>query len=227
VVAIDRAEQALEIDGLIRDGLNGSSPADGVVTRIRTEGSTSTAALSLLLTEMLALAMSDALERQGATLPIEVDARLALLTVSAPAMRRWSYLVESGEGGLIQRANQIARRGYVPLTHNPEVSARSIVARQAVRQRLGGPDTESAAEAARNHGFIVDRRHGVAYMPVGIDQGTLSATCRPGPGLEMVRAALRDVCPPRLGCILVSGDGSELRGVNLQTGKEVSDGQFD
>ncbi|MBS1676686.1 MAG: SIR2 family protein [Actinobacteria bacterium] len=227
VVAIDRAKQALEIDGLIRDGLNGSPPADGVVTRIRTEGSTSTAALSLLLTEMLALALSDPLEREGATLPSEVDARLALLTVSAPAMRRWSYLVDSGSGSLIQRANQIARRGYVPLTHVPEVSARSIVARRAVRQRLGQPEIESAEEAARDHGFLVDRRYGVAYMPIGIDHDTLTATCRPGSELEMVRSTLSDMCPPRLGCILVSGDGSELRGVNLQTGKEVSDGQFD
>lgn len=73
----------------------------------------------------------------------------------------------------------------------------------------------------------MDQRYGVAYMPVGIDHDTLVATCRPGSELETVTAALREVCPPRLGCILVSGDGSELRGVNLQTGREVSGGQFE
>jgi SIR2-like domain len=227
VVAIDHAKHPIEIEALIRAGLNSSPPPDELATRIRTEGSTSTAALLLLLVEMLGIALRDALDHEGVILPEEVDARLALFTMSVPTMRRWSYLFELNDENLIQRANQIAQQGYVPLTHNPAASARSIVARQAVRQRLGRPDSESAEEAAENHGFLVDGRKGVAYMPVGLDHETLVATCRPGPELQMVRAALRNVCPPRIGCILVSGDGSELRGVNLQTGKGVSGEQFE
>jgi len=227
VVAIDHAKHPIEIEALIRAGMNGSSPPDGLATRIRTEGSTSTAALLLLLVEMLGLALKDALDHEGVVLPEEVEARLALFTMSAPTMSRWSYLFELNDEDLIQRANQIANRGYVPLTHNPVASARSIVARQAVRHRLGRPEAESAVEAGQNHGFLVSRRYGVAYMPVGIGHDTLVRVCRPGPELERVRAALRDVCPPRLDCILVSGDGSELRGVNLQTGKEVSGEPFE
>lgn len=113
VVAIDSAMHHLEIDGLIRDGLNGSAPPDGVVTRICTEGSTSTAAMSLLLTEMLAIALKDALEGEGATLPTEVDARLALLTMSVPTMRRWSYLFELNDEDLIsERIRLRARATY-------------------------------------------------------------------------------------------------------------------
>jgi hypothetical protein len=225
VVAIDQAATPTQIEALIKSGLGGLDPDDDVVTRICTGTSTATAALLVLLAEFLRIELDDALAQEEVTLPTELEARLSTLTISAPTMRRWSYLAAgSDDGDLIQRANVIAEDGYVPLNNKPELTARLIAARSRVRNRLGREGAESSNEALADHGFLADVAHGMAYMPIGIDHDVLVASCRPGPELEKLQVTLRGRYPSRLDCVLVSGDGHDLRGVSLLTGREVEVG---
>ena len=93
-----------------------------------------------------------------------------------------------------------------------------------MRNQLGREGDESSDEALADHGFLADVAHGIAYMPVGIDHEILVASCRPGAELEKLQVALRGRYPSRLDCVLVSGDGHDLRGVSLLTGREVEVG---
>jgi hypothetical protein len=222
VVAIDQAANPTPIEALIDSGLGGHTPDPDVVTRICTGESTATAALLVLMVELLGIELEEELARAGVALPAELEPRVASLAVSAPAMRRWSYLASPPEEeGLIQRANLLSEEGYVPLTHHPELSARLIGARQRLRARLGREALESPDEALADHGFLLDAARGIAYMPVGLEQEELTRSLRPGPELEKLKAAVADKHPSRLDCVLVSGDGSALRGVNLATGSGV------
>lgn len=222
LVAIDQASTPTDIEALIDSGLGGEAPAADVVTRICTGESTATAALLVLMVELLAIELEVQLAKAAILLPAELETRLASLAVSAPTMCRWSYLVSPPEEqDLIQRANVVAEEGYVPLTHHPELSARLIGARQRLRARLGREAPESPDEALADHGFLLDAARGVAYMPVGLEQEGLRRSLRPGPELEKLKVAVAGKHPSRLDCVLVSGDGSALRGVNLATGSEV------
>lgn len=183
VIAVDLAPESTPIEGLIKAGLGEAGAADGVVTKICTGDSTATAAMLVLLAEMLAIELEEPLREQGARLPTELDARLATLAIVTPTMLRWAYLARApGDRELIQRANQIAAGGYVPLSDDPELSARLIAARANLRQRLGRADHESSEETLDEHGFVADAAAGFAFMPVGIEQAELAATCRPGEG---------------------------------------------
>jgi hypothetical protein len=222
VVAIDKDRTATAIEGLIRSGLGGEPAGDGTETAICTEGSTATAALLVLLAELLAIELKGTLSEARVTLPTGLDARLATLTVSLPAMLRWSFLVAAPRRDeLIQRANLIAGHGYVPLTQDRELSTRLIAARNTVREQLGHSEFESSGEALAHDSFLLDESRGLAYMPVGLEQGALAASFRPGAELDKLRTTLRGRYPSHLECVLVCGDGRELRGVNLATGKEV------
>jgi SIR2-like domain len=220
VVAIDIARNATPIESMIASGLGGAAPEDSV-TKICIEGSTATAALLVLLSELLAIELSEELEEVGVELSEELDARLATLTISTPAMLRWSYLAGAPRADeLIQRANQIAAGGYVPHTYDPALSARLIKARRQLRERIGHVQPESSVEALANHGFTVDGAF--AYMPVGIPIAELEQTCREGAELEVLRYALAKHYPRNLECVLLAGTGERLEGVNLATGKRIT-----
>jgi hypothetical protein len=222
LVSIDQASTPTEIEALIDSGLGGEAPAADVVTRICTGESTATAALLVLMVELLAIELEGELAKAELVLPAELEARVAGLAVSAPTMSRWSYLVSPPEEqDLIQRANVVAEEGYVPLTHHPDLTVRLIAARERLRARLGREGPESPSEALAAHGFLLDAAHGVAYMPVGMEHERLAACLRPGPELEKLKAAVAGRHPSRLDCVLVSGDGGALRGVNLTTGSVV------
>jgi SIR2-like domain len=220
VVAIDLDPSAKAIQKLINTGLDGKKAEAGVATSVCTHGSTATGAMLVLLAELIAYRLETEAENQGVGFPKELDPRLASLIVTAPAMLRWALLAdEPSENSFIQLANLMATRGYVPLTKHATKSVKLMAARAAVRAQLDHSKPESSAEAVAGRGFIVDAAQGVAYMPVGIKQEKLAATCRQGDELEMIRRTLEH--PSHLDCILVSGDGSVLRGVNLATGEEV------
>jgi len=220
VVAIDLDPSTDAIQKLIETGLNGNEATTGVATRVCTAGSTATAAMLVLLAELIARHLETEAENQGVELPDELDLRLANLIVTAPMMLRWSFLADGpSDHSFIQQANLMATRGYVPLTKHATKSVKLMAARAAVRARLGQTGPETSAEVVASHGFIVDPSQGVAYMPVGVEQERLAATCRQGDELEKIRRTFEH--PSHLDCILVSGDGSGLRGVNLATGEEV------
>jgi hypothetical protein len=222
VVAIDIARNATPIESMIACGL-GNAATDGAVTKVCIEGSTTTAALLVLLAELLAIELENELRNAGVELSEELDTRLATLTISTPMMLRWSYLAGAPRiDELIQRANQIAAGGYVPHKYDLARSVCLIEARRRVRERLGQMQPESCAEAITNHGFIVD---GVfAYMPVGIPIDELEQSCREGAELEALRNALAEHRPRNLECILLAGDGDRLEGVNLATGRRIDNG---
>jgi hypothetical protein len=223
VVAIDRTISAASIEGVIQTGLGGVPTIDGAVTQIDTTGSSTTGALLMLLVEMLSIRLADALAGQGVSLPTEPDARLATLAISTPTMLQWAYLADRpSDKGLIQRADQVARGGYVPHTHNAHFSAELVAARQRLRHRFGRTEWESSSEALANHGFLIEGPF--AYMPVALPVEVLERSCREGPELEALRTALSDHRPKNVECILLAGDGTRLVGVNLETGKRFDHG---
>jgi hypothetical protein len=224
VVAIDYSPTSTAIDALISSGLGGVSVAAGAATRICTNGSTATAALLILMTELLTIELGGALGKAGVALTNEVEGRVTLFTVSAPSMQRWSYLIEENNENLIQRANALANGGYIPLTNNEELAVRQISARVRLREILGLPQIETADEALKYNGFIHDPQGGCFYLPVGIEQEQLAAVFRPGFEHELLKRALTGKYPAKVDCVLVSGDGSERRGVSLSTGREVNNG---
>lgn len=222
VVAIDIARNATPIERMIACGLGGAA-ADGVVTKICSEGSTTTAVMLILLAELLAIELEDELKEAGIELSEELDMRLATLVISTPTMLRWSYLAAEPQADeLIQRANQIAAGGYVPHTNDPAQSVGLMKARRQLRERLGRMEPESSTEAFGDNGFIVDGAF--AYMPVGIPIEVLEQSCREGPQLEALRRALDGHCPKNLECVLLAGDGTRLEGVNLATGRRIDNG---
>jgi hypothetical protein len=222
VVAIDLNPSTDEIDELIEIGLGGEAAAEGQVTRLRTnKDSSATAALLVLLAELLARRLAEELDAQGVELPEELDARLASLVVSVPTMLRWAFACAGPvENGFIQLSNQMMlKSGYVPVGHNPSLSVKVVVARARLRERLGMSAAENSVEALANDGFLVPSVRGRAYLPVGFDHDELVKGCPRGDELAKLREALAH--PEDLDCILVSGDGSTLRGVSLKTGEPV------
>lgn len=222
VVAIDLDPSTKAIQQLISIGLNGEEAPAGVATHVCTDGSTATAAMLALLAEMIALRLQAEASAQGVALPSEFDSRLASMVVTVPTMLRWAFLTSGrSDDSFIQLTNLMATRGYVPLMKHATKSVKLIAARARLRGRLGLTGPEASAEAVADDGFIVDASSGAAYMPVGVEQEKLAANCRQGDELEKIRRTLKHPPRSRLDCILVSGDGSELRGVNLATGEEV------
>jgi hypothetical protein len=219
VVAIDIARNAMPIERMIACGLGGAK-ADGAVTKICSEGSTTTAVLLVLLAELLVIELEKEMGEAGVKLSDELDARLATLTISTPTMLRWSYLAAEPQANeLIQRANQIAAGGYVPHTNDPARSVQLIKARRQLRERLGRTEPESTTEALEDDGFIINGAF--AYMPVGIPIEELEQSCRAGAELEALRKALDGHYPKNLECVFLAGDGDRLEGVNLATGRRI------
>jgi hypothetical protein len=217
VVVIDHEPDTAIFRNLVRLGLGGQDPTPGAIAQIRTSHATTTAATLVLLAETLALKLG----RSGVTLPDEMEPRLAALTLSAPVMLRWSYLLRKpADNQYVQRINlqQAAEHGYVPLTLDPHTTTRALQTRAKLHHALGLGDLETTREALEAHGFLVGG--GCAFLPVGLDYDELVSSCRPGGPIDHARRSLPH--PTHLDCILVSDGVGGRRGVNIDTGKEVA-----
>jgi SIR2-like domain len=224
VVVIDPRPDTSELLGLISTGLGGERPDADAITSIATTNGSMTAAMMVLLAEMLALTLDDSLAAAGVSVPDAVDGRLAMLVLAAPVMLRWSYLLREAEPerAFIQRINlqQAAERGYVPLHANTETTARAIASRIAVRGALGLGDPESTVEVLSNGGWILAPAQGAAWLPVGVGHEQLLAAAAPSGTLDHARRVLPR--PAGLECVLVSDGPVGRRGISLDTGKEVA-----
>jgi hypothetical protein len=217
VVVIDHEPDTAALRNLVRLGLGGEDAAIGVVTQISTSGATTTSVMLVLLTE----AIASKLAQSGVDLPAGTEPRLAAVALTAPIMLRWSYLLRRPlDNQYVQRINLqlAAEHGYVPLTLDPQTTARTLRTREAMRAGLGFTKPETTREALDAHGFLVGR--GCAFLPVGLDHNELLSSSRPGGPIEHARRSLGH--PTHLDCILVSDSPSGRRGVNIRTGKEVS-----
>lgn len=223
VIAIDNEPETTALLGLIQAGLGGADAAPGAVTRVRTQPATTTAVMLALLTETLAHHLRPPLDTAALSLPDELDARMAALTIAAPVMLRWSYLLRGPQDDdFNQRTNlhATAQAGYVPLLRAPPTTVRALRTRIELRAALGHTAPESTRDALANHAFITDPARGVAYLPCGVDLATLRGGARPGGELQMTRETLP--WPRHLDCVLVTDDAVGRRGINLMTGQEVS-----
>lgn len=220
VIAIDYEPDTAVLRGLIHAGLGGTQPSPGVITKIRTKPASSTATLLALLTVMLHHHLTDALAHAGLALPEDFEQRIAALTIAAPVMLRWSYLLRpSAENDLNQRANlqSVAHRGYVPLLLDPATTAAALKTRAELRAALGKAP-ESTRDALENYSFLTDPAAGVAYMPCGLGFDTLRAGARSAGELHTARETVPS--PPRLDCVVVAADPVR-RGISLVSGEEV------
>jgi hypothetical protein len=222
VVVIDYQPNTPQLMAMIGFGLARAPLATGAVSDVRTAAGTTTAAMLVLLAEWLALRLGPAFVDAGFDLPVEIGPRLAALTVTAPAMMRWSYLLRPGESNdFVQHINlhQAAENGYVPLPANTARTAMALRTRAALRDRLGKTNPETPAEALQDHGFMV--RGDKAYLPVGLSTDELIAACGPPGPLGDALAVLRHPRPHELDCILVSMSTNCDEGVNMFSGAIV------
>ncbi len=220
VVVIDREPNTPTLHGLIKTGLGGEDPPDGVVTAIDVSSTSITAAALILLVETLRMRLQSHLAQQGYALPSEIDPQLAALVISAPLMLRWTYLLRPrSENQFIQKINleQAAQGGYVPLMADPDATALSLDTRVKLRQQLGQLDDEGTRDALGDHGFVT--HGGFAYLPVALGLDELLAACRRGV-VDRARVILGH--PTHLECVLVANGPGGLRGVHIATGAEVA-----
>jgi SIR2-like domain len=218
VVVINHSPLTSELRGLAFTGLGGAALGADKVALVETSQGTNTAALLLLLAEMLAHRLDTTFTSEGYVLPSDPSARLATLVLAAPVMLRWSFLLRPREpDAFVQGINlhEAAERGYVPLLDAPSTTARALRRRAELRAALGHRAHETADELIANHGFVVDAATGLAYLPTGLDDGKLEDACRASGPLSTAR---RSLSSPKLTCIIV-GDGPG--GFNLTTGKTV------
>lgn len=223
VVVIDYEPDTAPLRGLIDAGLGGAAATGGTVTQVKTAAATTTAALLVLLAETLAHHLAPRLVSAGIALEPDLDSRLAALTVAAPVMLRWSYLLRPPQQNhFLQRINlrDAAERGYVPLLADPGTTARALRSRAELRVALGFGAPETTREALGDHGFLVSATLGAAYLPTGLDFEALRGACRPGGELEQARDTLD--WPNHLDCVIIADSPAGRRGVHLTTGMEVS-----
>ena len=222
VVVVDYEPDTAPLRGLIHAGLGGAAAAAGMVTQIKTSAATTTGGLLVLLSETLAHHLNPALGAAGFSLAPGLDARLAALTVAAPVMLRWSYLLRPPQQNhFVQRINlhAAAERGYVPLLADAETTARALRSRAELRTALGRGGPETTREALEDHGFVAAGARGAAYLPTGLDFDALRGAGRPGGELEQARNTLD--WPKHLDCIIIGDSPAGRRGVHLTTGMEV------
>jgi hypothetical protein len=220
LVVIDWQPNTPSLQQLIRLGLGGANPPDGVVTAIDVSGASTTAALLILLAELLRRGLEPQLEAEGYEVAHDLDPQLAALAIAAPLMLRWTYLLRPpAENQFVQKINleQAAENGYVPLLLDPEGTARLLRMRSELRERLGVAGKESTKEALAEHGFVVGG--GFAYLPTALTVEEVAAACRRGGPIERARTVLS--YPTGLECVLVSEDSGAFRGVHIETGEEI------
>ena len=223
LVVIDWRPNTPVLVGLIKSGLGEQAAPDGVITKINVSaGNSSTTATALiLLAETLRLRLEPHLEAQGYTLPDDLDPQLAALTITAPLMMRWTYLLRGpSKDQYFQKINleQAAHGGYVPLMADPPETALSLDTRVKLRDALGKATAESTRETLEDHGFLTHA--GFAYLPVALTLEELLAACRPGGLIGRARVTLGS--PVHLERVLVTQHDGGLRAVHIDTGTEVA-----
>jgi SIR2-like domain len=222
VIAIDYNPDTATLRGLIRAGHGGGEPAVGAITQIKTQPATTTATLMVLLTETLHHHLHPHMTAGGYTPPDDLEGRIAALTLAAPAMLRWAYLLRQPEqDSFNQRTNlhAAASHGYVPLRADPATTVRALKTRAELRAMLGHTEPESTREALADDAFLTHPAVGIAYLPCGLDLDTLRGGARPGGELQMTRETLP--WPKHLDCVLVAEGPAGPHGINLQSGHEV------
>jgi hypothetical protein len=215
IVAVDYDPATPELVHLVEQiGLNGKPLAVDRVAYVETRAATTTASLLVLLTEMLAHQLAPAFTTTGYSPPTEMGARLGALTLAAPTMLRWAFLLAPERGLNHPNLHRAGDDGYVPLRREPLLTARALRQRVELRHRLGLTDHESPAELLRNHGFVVAPGSGFAYLPTGLPDDELHGALRAaGPG----GLVSRSLSTPAIDCVIIG----EHRGFNLETSMEV------
>lgn len=220
LVVIDHEPDTEALQKLIASGVGPGGAAEGAVTKISTKSSSTTAVLMALVAEMIALELEQSLEAIGYALPADHVERLALLTLVGPPMARWSFLLNNRlDHGFIQHVNTAMSTvlSYVPLGHDEVTTARALKVRSDLRERFGLIGPERPESRDEMDGFLIDDG-ARAYMPVGLDLEQLLVAHTRG-ALDQAK----DVLPwPRgLSPVLVCDEAGTLRGVSIETGREV------
>ena len=214
IIAMDFNTTTPELRRLVEEiGLNGAPLAAGHAAFVETADGTTTAALLVLLTEMLAHRLAPMFAAEGYVLPENMEARLGALTLAGPTMLRWAFLLLPSKGLNHPNLHRAGDDGYVPLRLEPHFTARVLRRREKLRRRLGLTVEETFEDLMRDHGFIVPPG-GVAYLPTGLSDADVAAACRPAGPTSLIRHSL---AMPRVDCVMIGED----RGFNLETGKEV------
>jgi hypothetical protein len=219
VVVIDHTPRTPELLSLVQTGLGGGPTSSGMITEIATADASMSAVLTLLLCETLAAKLEPHLLAANVSLYNELGPRLAELTVTAPLMMRWTYLLRGREADQYgQRVNllEAAKHGYVPLSHDPRGTVHALAARRQLRTKLGLSVPETVPEALSDYGFLVSGACG--FMPVDVDHDELRGMVRPGGEPERIA---RSLGAPAIDTVLVSARHNLSSGFNIQTGMEV------
>jgi hypothetical protein len=217
LVVIDHNPDTDALRELIEFGVGPGGAGDGAVTKVCTASSSTTAVLMVLLAEMIALELEPAMAALGFTLSPDLDARLGLLTLTGPAMARWSFLLGKADEAYVQRVNaEMEERDYVPLGYEPHIAARAFKIREEMREGMGLTGPEQAGELAETDGFI--HHDGYAYLPVGIGLDQVKAAHRSG-SLEQAKEVLP--WPQGVEAILACEENGVRKGISIATGQEV------
>jgi hypothetical protein len=218
LVVIDHNPDTDALQELIDMGVSPGGADDAGVTKVCTSTSSTTAVLLILLAEMIALELEPAVTELGFSLPSDLDARLGLLTLTGPAMARWSFLMGKADGAYIQRVNAgIEESDYVPLSCEPHITARAFKIRQEIREAIGLTTPERASDLAETDGFIL--HGGFAYLPLGIGLNQVKEA-----HLSGILGQAKDVLhwPEDTESILVCESDGGRKGISIATGQEVS-----
>lgn len=214
IVAMDFNTATPELQHLVEEiGLNSAALAPGRTAFVSTAGTTTTSALLILLVEMLARKLAPAFAAAGYSTPADTESRLGALTLAAPAMLRWAFLLLPSKGFNYPNLQRAGNDGYVPLSLDPPFTARLLQQRKSLRDRLGLSGEETLVDLMKNHGFIVPPG-GLAYLPTGLSDREVAAACRPAGPRGLVD---RSLSRPTVDCVMIG----ESRGFSLDTGKEV------
>jgi hypothetical protein len=218
LVVIDRNPDTDELRELVDYGTGPGGAGESAVTKISTAKTSTTTVLMVLLAETIALELQPAMAASGFALPADLDARLGLLSLSGPAMARWSFQLRSENGAFMQRINVEMEdcEDYVPLRYGPEINVRAFVLREEMRSAMGFDGPEQLRDLAGTDGFI--RHRNCAYLPLGIRLNQVKAAHASG-SLRQARDVLP--WPETIESVLVCDEEGVRRGISVTTGEEV------
>jgi hypothetical protein len=217
LVVIDRNPDTDELRELVNCGTGPGGAEERAVTKISTAKTSTTAVLMVLLAETIALELQPAMAASGFALSADLGARLGLLTLTGPAMARWSFQLGREIGAYIQRINvEMEEHDYVPLRHNRDIAVRAFKLREEMRAEFGLTGQEQIRDLAGTDGFI--RHQNRAYLPLGIGLDQVEAAHRSG-ALRQAREVLP--WPEAIESVLVCDEGGARKGISVVTGEEV------
>jgi hypothetical protein len=217
LVVIDPNPDTDELRELVDYGTGPGGAGESTVTKISSAKTSTTAALMVLLAETIALELQPAMAASGFALSADLGPRLGLLTLTGPAMARWSFQLGSEIGAYIQRINvEMEEHDYVPLRHNPDIAVRAFKLREEMRVAMGLTGPEQLRDLAGTDGFI--RHQNRAYLPLGIRLNQVKAAHRSGV-LRQAREVLP--WPAAIDSVLVCDEDGVRKGISVVTGEEV------